>query len=78
MNIDYSVYEGFKVKGYTDTVISRGKVVIENGNYIGRAGDGAFVKRRAYGGHYANTHASMVRDVLVPRATLGSPGRRVS
>ena len=78
MNIDYSAYEGFKVKGYTETVISRGKVVIENGNYVGRAGDGAFVKRDPYGGQYANTHANMVRDVLAPRAALGSPGRRVS
>ena len=73
MNIDYSAYEGFKVKGYTETVISRGKVVIEKGNYVGRAGDGAFVKRRAYGGQYANTHANMARDVLTPRAALGSP-----
>jgi len=77
MNIDYSAYEGFKVKGYIETVLSRGKVVIENGNYVGRAGDGAFVKRRAYGGQYANTHANMVRDVLAPRASLGSPGRRL-
>jgi hypothetical protein len=78
MNIDYSAYEGFKVKGYTETVVSRGKVVIEKGEYVGRPGDGAFVKRTAYGGQYANTHANMVRDVLAPRASLGSPGRRFS
>ena len=78
MNIDYSAYEGFKVKGYTETVLSRGKIVVDRGNYVGRAGDGAFVKRGAYGGHYANTHASMVKDVLAPRAALGSPGRRSS
>jgi hypothetical protein len=58
--------------------VSRGKVVIENGEYVGRAGDGSFVKRGAYGGQYANTHANMVRDVLAPRANLGSPGRRHS
>jgi dihydropyrimidinase len=78
MNIDYSAYEGFKVKGYTETVLSRGKIVIDRGNYVGRAGDGAFVKRSAYGGQYANTHANMVKDVLAPRAALGSPGRRNS
>src|SRR6202012_811735 len=66
MNIDYNAYEGFKVKGFTETVISRGKVVIENRNYVGRAGDGAFVKRRAYGGQYANTYANMGHDVLAP------------
>jgi hypothetical protein len=78
MNVDYSAYEGFKVKGYTETVLSRGKVVIDHGNYVGRAGDGAFVKRGPYGGHYANTHANMVKDVLAPRAALDSPGRRIS
>jgi len=76
MNIDYNAYEGFKVKGFTETVLSRGKVVIENGNYVGRAGDGAFVKRRPYGGLYANTHAHAARDALAPRHGLGSPGRR--
>ena len=36
MNIDYSAYEGFRVKGFTETVISRGKVVIDKGEYVGR------------------------------------------
>ena len=53
MNIDYSAYEGFKVKGYTETVLSRGKVVIDKGDYVGRAGDGEFIKRGPYGGPYA-------------------------
>ena len=53
MNIDYSAYEGFKVKGYTETVLSRGKVVIDRGEYVGRAGDGAFVRRGPYGGIHA-------------------------
>ncbi len=45
MNVDYSCYEGFEVQGVTDTVLSRGKVIIENGKYVGKAGDGSFVKR---------------------------------
>ena len=53
MNIDYSAFEGFKVKGYTETVLSRGKVVIDKGEYVGRAGDGMFMKRGPYGGIYA-------------------------
>ena len=53
MNIDYSAYEGFKVKGYTETVLSRGKVIIDKGEYLGRPGDGMFVKRGPYGGMYA-------------------------
>jgi dihydropyrimidinase len=78
MNVDYSAYEGFKVKGYTETVLSRGKIVIEKGTYVGRAGDGAFIRRGAYGGLYANAHAHSVRDVLAPRAGLGSPRARGS
>ena len=53
MNIDYSAYEGFRVKGFTETVLSRGKVVIDRGEYVGRAGDGAFVRRGPYGGAHA-------------------------
>lgn len=45
MNIDYSAWEGFKVAGKVDTVFSRGKVVAQNGMYVGRKGDGRFLKR---------------------------------
>jgi dihydropyrimidinase len=53
MNIDYTAFEGFKVRGFTETVLSRGKVVIDKGEYVGRAGDGMFIKRGPYGGMYA-------------------------
>ena len=55
MNIDYNTFEGFKVKGYTETVLSRGKIVIDKGEYLGRAGDGQFIKRGPYGGLYASS-----------------------
>jgi dihydropyrimidinase len=45
MNVDYSCYEGRTVQGVTETVLSRGKVVIEEGKYVGKAGDGKFLKR---------------------------------
>jgi dihydropyrimidinase len=45
MNVDYSCYEGWKVKGVTKTVLSRGEVVIEEGKYVGKAGMGQFLKR---------------------------------
>ena len=59
MNIDYNAYEGFTVKGFTETVISRGKVVVDRGEYLGRPGDGRFVKRGPYGGFYRNTRPDM-------------------
>ena len=45
MNVDYSAYEGRRVKGVTETVLSRGRVVIENGEFKGRPGQGQFLKR---------------------------------
>jgi dihydropyrimidinase len=45
MRVDYSMYEGYQVKGNAETVLSRGEVIVENGMWIGRAGRGRFVKR---------------------------------
>jgi dihydropyrimidinase len=45
MNLDYSAYEGFVVDGGVDTVLSRGRVVLDNGAYTGRPGHGRFLKR---------------------------------
>jgi dihydropyrimidinase len=45
MNMDYSAYEGFEIDGHVDTVLSRGRVVVDGGGYLGRAGHGRFVKR---------------------------------
>ena len=45
MNVDYSSYEGWTVKGKVEIVLSRGRVVIENGEHKGKAGDGQFLKR---------------------------------
>ena len=45
MRVDYNPYEGRQVTGAADTVISRGRVVIENGRFVGRPGQGQFLKR---------------------------------
>lgn len=45
MNVDYNCYEGMEVTGITETVLSRGKVIIENGKYLGTPGEGKFLKR---------------------------------
>jgi dihydropyrimidinase len=45
MNVDYSAYEGRKLKGAVSTVLSRGSVVIDSGEYTGKAGNGRFLKR---------------------------------
>lgn len=45
MNIDYSAWEGFPVTGRVETVMSRGKIVVNNDQYLGKAGDGQYLKR---------------------------------
>jgi dihydropyrimidinase len=42
---DYNLFEGMKIKGVVETVLSRGKVIIENNQYKGQPGDGQFLKR---------------------------------
>ena len=45
MNMDHSAWEGFEVDGHVDTVLSRGKVIVDDNQYLGAKGDGQFVKR---------------------------------
>ena len=45
MNCDYNAYEGKKIKGVVETVLSRGKVVVDQGDFKGKPGDGKFLKR---------------------------------
>jgi dihydropyrimidinase len=50
MRVDYSMFEGIRVRGVTKTVLSRGNVIIDNGEFTGRAGAGEFVRRATYSG----------------------------
>jgi dihydropyrimidinase len=45
MDVDYSCYEGRTVQGASDIVLSRGSVIVRNGEFTGRKGHGRFVKR---------------------------------
>jgi dihydropyrimidinase len=45
MDVDYSCYEGRTVQGGSDVVLSRGSVVVRNGEFTGRKGAGKFLKR---------------------------------
>ena len=44
------MFEGFTVKGNAKLVMSRGEVIVEDGQFHGRAGRGQFLKRAARGG----------------------------
>jgi dihydropyrimidinase len=50
MNVDYSAYEGWKVKGKIKTVIMRGQIAIDNGEVKISKGYGRFVKRNKVNG----------------------------
>jgi len=51
MRVDYNAYEGFVVRGFSETVISRGKVIVRDTEYVGKKGDGRFIKRKFYSGN---------------------------
>jgi dihydropyrimidinase len=46
MMTDFVSVEGLHVKGYPLTTIARGKVIFNDGEFLGQAGDGRFLKRR--------------------------------
>ncbi|HXE75407.1 MAG TPA: dihydropyrimidinase [Candidatus Xenobia bacterium] len=50
MRVDYSMFEGIKVKGMPRQVLVGGRVVIDNGKFVGKPGAGRFLKRNTYSG----------------------------
>jgi dihydropyrimidinase len=50
MRVDYSMFEGFKVRGNARDVYSRGELVVSKGNFIGKPGRGNYLRREARGG----------------------------
>ena len=45
MNVDYSAYEGLEITGKVDTVLSRGRVVVDGDGWHGAKGHGRFLSR---------------------------------
>jgi dihydropyrimidinase len=45
MRVDYSMFEGIRVTGMPEVVLSRGRVIVEKNEFLGRAGQGEFIKR---------------------------------
>jgi dihydropyrimidinase len=46
-NVDYCPYEGWQVQGYPLTVLSRGEVIVRDGEFVGTVGRGRFLKTEA-------------------------------
>ena len=47
MRVDYNPYEGRVTRGKPSHVFSRGKLIVEGDQWLGKAGDGKFIKRGA-------------------------------
>jgi dihydropyrimidinase len=43
--VDWTPYEGLEVTGWPSVTISRGEIIAEDGNFLGEAGRGRFVRR---------------------------------
>jgi dihydropyrimidinase len=48
MNVDYSAYEGMRVWGAPEVVLQRGRVLVQDGEWHGKEGDGRFVPRSRF------------------------------
>jgi dihydropyrimidinase len=44
---DYNLYEGWELTGYPEKVFLRGKLIVDGEQWLGKAGDGQFLKRTA-------------------------------
>jgi dihydropyrimidinase len=44
-NVDYTPYEGFELTGYPVMTILHGRVIVENGEFLGKAGEGRYLAR---------------------------------
>ena len=45
MNLDHSAYEGMNITGKVRTVLSRGEVIVDGGQFFGAAGRGQYLRR---------------------------------
>jgi len=50
MRVDYSMFEGFQVQGNARQVFSRGELIVDQGEFVGRVGRGQYLRRAARGG----------------------------
>jgi dihydropyrimidinase len=49
MRVDYSCYEGRRVRGAPELVMQRGAVLVRDGRFLGRPGAGRYLRRAAFG-----------------------------
>ena len=45
---DYNLYEGWELTGYPEKVFLRGQLIVDSGQWLGKAGGGQFLSRQPY------------------------------
>jgi dihydropyrimidinase len=45
---DYNLYEGWELTGYPRKVYLRGRLIVDDGQWLGRAGYGKFIARKPF------------------------------
>jgi dihydropyrimidinase len=45
---DYNLYEGWELTGYPHKVFLRGQCIVNDGQWLGRRGQGRFLRRSAF------------------------------
>jgi dihydropyrimidinase len=53
MRVDYSMFEGSRVKGNARQVFSRGELIVDGDNFLGKPGRGQYLRREARGGAWS-------------------------
>lgn len=53
--IDYNIYEGREQIGRPETVLLRGKVVVEDGKFVGELGQGKYIESETYAAAYTES-----------------------
>jgi len=53
MRVDYSMFEGFRVKGSAERVFSRGVLIVDGSQWLGKPGRGAFIRRDTHAGAWS-------------------------
>ena len=48
MRVDYSPFEGREVVGAPTHVLSRGRVIVQDGQFLGKPGQGQFLRRGTF------------------------------
>ncbi|MGH2516238.1 MAG: dihydropyrimidinase, partial [Ktedonobacterales bacterium] len=66
---DYNLYEGMEVTGVPSVVLSRGRVLVQDGQWKGEQGAGRFIHRQRFGAH--ETTPAKAKKARVAAGTRG-------